>query len=93
MPARYRVQILPAAARALAALPHEAQRRVDAKILSLADNPRPPGVEKLAGEEALYRVRAGDYRVVYTIEDRVLLVLVVRIGHRGEMYRRLRRGK
>ena len=93
MPARYRVQILPAAARALAAFPHDVQRRIDAKILSLADNPRPPGVEKLAGEEALYRVRAGDSRVVYSIEDKVLLVLVVRIGNRGEVYRRLRRGK
>jgi mRNA interferase RelE/StbE len=92
---RYRVQILPGAARELAALPHDVRQRIDARIQSLADNPRPPGVEKLAGEEGLYRVRAGDFRVVYSIQDDVLLVLVVRIGHRGEVYRSLRkrRGK
>lgn len=93
MPSRYRIQILPAAARALAAQAQDARLRIDARIRSLADNPRPPGVEKLAGEEALYRVRVGDYRVVYSIEDAVLLILVVRIGHRGEVYRRLRRHK
>jgi len=77
------------------ALPQDVRQRIDARIQSLADNPRPPGVEKLGGEERLYRVRVGDYRVVYSIEDDVLLVLVVRIGHRGEVYRKLRkhRGK
>ena len=95
MPRRYRVEFLPRAERELAALPLDAQRRIDTRIQSLADSPRPQGVEKLAGDEGLYRVRAGDYRVIYTIQDVVLLVLVVRIGHRGEVYRALRkrRGK
>ena len=95
MAPRYRIQILPRAERELAALPQDAQQRIDARIQSLADNPRPPGVEKLAGEEGFYRVRAGGYRVVYSVQDDVLLVLVVRIGHRGEVYRKLRkhRGK
>ncbi len=95
MATRYRVQLLPQAERELAALPREAQQRIDVKIKSLADHPRPPGVEKLAGAEGLYRVRVGDYRVVYSIHSDVLLVLVVRIGHRGEVYQRLRkhRGK
>lgn len=95
MPRRYRIQLLPHAERELAALPSDAQQRVDAVIQALASNPRPPGVEKLAGEESLYRVRAGDYRVVYTIADALLVVLVVRVGHRGEVYGKLRkhRGK
>ena len=55
----------------------------------LADNPRPRGVEKLEGRENRYRIRVGDYRVIYEIHDEVLLVLVVRIGHRREVYRGL----
>jgi mRNA interferase RelE/StbE len=62
-------------------------RRVDARILALAEEPRPPGVVKMQGAEGYYRLRIGDYRVVYAIEDDVLLVLVVRIGHRREVYR------
>jgi mRNA interferase RelE/StbE len=88
---RYRVEILPRVERELALLPQDVQQRVDARIQSLAGSPRPPGVEKLGGEEGLYRVRAGDYRIVYSIQDDVLLVLVLRIGHRGEVYRKLRR--
>ena len=62
-------------------------RRVDARILALAEEPRPPAAVKMQGPEGYYRVRVGDYRVVYAIEDDVLLVLVVRIGHRREVYR------
>ena len=53
----------------------------------LANDPRPPGCDKIAGLEALYRIRVGQYRVVYQIQDHVLLVLVVKIGHRREVYR------
>jgi mRNA interferase RelE/StbE len=88
---RYRLQILPRVEGELAALPRDVRQRIDSRIQSLADRPRPPGVEKLGGEEGLYRVRVGDYRVVYSIRDDALLVLVVRIGHRGEVYRKLRR--
>ena len=93
MPRRYRVHFTPRAQAELSALPKTDREKVDAKILSLADNPRPAGVEKLVGDDGLYRIRVGDYRVVYSIHDDVLLVLVVRIGHRGEVYRRLRRGR
>jgi mRNA interferase RelE/StbE len=62
-------------------------RRVDARILALAEDPRPPGVVKMQGAEGYFRIRIGDYRVVYAIEDDVLLVLVVRIGHLREVYR------
>jgi len=60
---------------------------VDARILALAEEPRPQGVVKMHGSEGYYRLRVGDYRVVYAIEDAVLLVLVVRIGLRREVYR------
>lgn len=52
-------------------------------------NPRPPGARKLAGEDSFYRVREGDYRIVYAIEDDRLIILVLRIGHRSDVYRNL----
>lgn len=93
MRARHRVEITPRAERELASLPPPDRARVDARIRSLSDNPRPPGAQKLAGGDDLYRVRAGDYRVIYQIGDAELVVLVVRIGNRREVYRRLRRGR
>ena len=56
----------------------------------MADNPRPQGSKKLGGEDGLYRIRVGDYRIVYAIRDDILVVLVVRIGHRSEVYRKRR---
>lgn len=85
----YRIEVKPSAARVLTKLPRPAQRRIARKIDALAKDPRPRGAEKLRGADDLYRVRAGDYRVIYRIRDDVLLVLVVRIGHRREVYRRL----
>lgn len=83
----YRIELTPAAARDLRALDRGALRRIDAKIQALAEEPRPSGVQKLAGEVDLYRVRVGDYRILYTIEDAVLLVVLVRIRHRRDVYR------
>jgi mRNA interferase RelE/StbE len=68
-------------------LPADARRRVAEIIDRLRDNPRPVGAIKLTGQEGLYRARSGDYRIVYGIEDNRLLVLVVKIGHRREVYR------
>ena len=85
----YAVYILPAAARALTRLPRASQLRIRARIDSLAEQPRPEGVKKLAGTDELYRVRAGDYRIVYQVRDERLVVLVIRIGHRREVYRGL----
>lgn len=76
-----------AAERDLRALPEQALKRVDASILSLARNPRPDGVKKLRGAESLYRVRVGDYRIIYEIQDRAILIVIVRVRHRGEAYR------
>jgi mRNA interferase RelE/StbE len=84
--ARYSVFIQPSAAKELEKLPVEQRRRIGKKIRSLADEPRPYGCEKLSGDD-LYRIRQGDYRVVYSIEDKVLVVLVVRVGHRRDVYR------
>ena len=66
-----------------------AARRVDAAILELADNPRPAGYLKLSGPFDLWRIRVGDYRVIYEIRDRQLTVLIVGVAHRREAYRGL----
>lgn len=84
----YRVELRPAALRDLRKLDANVRRRLATAIDLLARTPRPPGVEKLQGQESRYRVRVGEYRIIYQIEDRVLLVLVVRVGHRREIYRR-----
>ncbi|MDI6774895.1 MAG: type II toxin-antitoxin system RelE/ParE family toxin [Verrucomicrobiota bacterium] len=68
-------------------LPGDMYGRVIRKLDALEENPRPFGVEKLAGPEDLYRVRVGDWRIVYAIRDRELVVIVIRIGHRREVYR------
>lgn len=84
---RYRIEITPAAERDLKSLPKDVLKRVDAKILALADNPRPPGSKLLRGEERFCRVRVGDYRIIYQIEDDRSVILVVKIRHRREVYR------
>ena len=84
----YRIELSPSAARELRKLDPAARRRVQAVVELLADDPRPPSATRLVGGAGEWRVRTGDYRVVYAIEDDVLLVLVVRIGHRRDVYRR-----
>ena len=61
--------------------------RIIRKLETIEDNPRPVGIEKLAGPDNLYRVRVGDWRIVYAIQDRNLVVLVVKVAHRREVYR------
>lgn len=82
----YNIQMLPAAARAIRKLPPEALRRVQATIELLAEDPRPPAAKRLTGRPE-WRVRTGDYRVLYRIQDDVLTVVVVHAGHRREVYR------
>jgi mRNA interferase RelE/StbE len=84
--ASYRLLIKPSAARELEVLPTKDRSRIVAKIQGLASNPRPPGSEKLSGEEK-HRLRQGDYRVLYSIEDARTTVTIVKIGHRREVYR------
>jgi mRNA interferase RelE/StbE len=82
----YVIEIKQSAAREIEALPLRDRRQVVERIERLANDPRPRGCEKLAGGER-YRVRQGDYRVVYTIEDALLVVWVVKVGHRRDVYR------
>ena len=84
----YTVIIKPSAERALKKLDSDTQRQVIKVLEGLRENPYPPGVKKLAGLD-LYRVRSGDYRIVYGVERKVLQVLVVKVGHRREIYRNL----
>ena len=84
----YRVELLPAARRDLKRLPQPAQRRIVLALRELEDEPRPAGVVKLTGDENLWRIRVGEYRVLYEIHDNRLLVLVLRIGHRKDVYRK-----
>lgn len=84
----YKIEFRPAAHRDLKALPKEILLRVSEKISALAENPRPLGVEKLSGsEDDFYRIRIGDYRVLYTIQDKVLLIIIIKVRHRREVYR------
>lgn len=85
--ASYEVRIKPSAVKELEAIPLKDRRRIAARILKLADDPRPPGCEKLSNLDR-YRVRQGDYRILYEVEDEVVTVTVVRIGHRKDVYRR-----
>jgi mRNA interferase RelE/StbE len=86
---RYRIEFRPAALREMRRIPKPYKARVLTAIASLADTPRPPGSVRLQGPEGFHRVRVGDYRIVYLIEDRVLLVCVVRVAHRRNVYRGL----
>lgn len=82
----YAVHILPVAARAIRKLPPEGKRRVQAMIELLAGDARPPAAKKLTARPE-WRVRSGDYRVLYRIDDAVLTVIIVDAGHRREIYR------
>ena len=84
----YRVEVKASAVKEIAVLSRRDQRRVVSAIDALAGDPRPPGVRKLAGSENVYRVRVADYRIVYQVFDDVLIVHVVRVGHRRDVYRR-----
>lgn len=85
---RYRVDVARRALKSIAVLPRKDQQRVRAAIDLLAENPRPPGCVAMAGEPHVYRVRTGDYRIVYEVFDDRLLVQVVRAGHRRDVYRK-----
>ena len=84
--ASYRPLIKPSAGKEIKALPKQDRRRIVAKITSLSDDPRPPGCEKLSGYDQ-YRIRQGNYRILYEIHDFELVVLIVKVGHRRDVYR------
>lgn len=83
----YEVEITPAAKRQIKKLTKSIQQLIVERLEELVENPRPPGVLKMEGEDNLYRVRVGDYRIIYQVQDRMLLIVVVKVGHRGNVYR------
>jgi mRNA interferase RelE/StbE len=83
----YEIQVTRAAQRDLAALPGDVFKRVDRKIQALSENPHPQGTKKL--EDNLFRIRVGDYRVICQVESARILIVIVRVRHRREVYRRL----
>lgn len=84
--ASYSVRIKRSAAKELETVPPKDRKRIIKRIEGLAREPRPPGCEKLSGEEK-YRLRQGDYRILYEIVDKELIVTVVKIGNRRDVYR------
>ncbi len=84
---RFEIRLTRAAERGLAALDKAILHRADAAIRGLAVDPHPSGSKKLHGADDLYRIRVGDYRIIYRVEDENLLVLVVSVGHRRDIYR------
>ena len=84
--ASYSVLVKRSAEKEIAGLPLGVRRRVVDRVLALADLPRPVGSEKLTGDDK-YRIRQGDWRVVYTIDDAARTVTVVRVAHRSDVYR------
>jgi len=84
--ASYSLLIKPSAVKELERLPAKPRRLIVRKIESIAEDPRPRGSEKLSGKD-LHRVRQGDYRVLYDVQDKARVVVVIRIGHRREVYR------
>src|SRR5947199_8516090 len=83
----YRVSLAPAAARQLRKFDAHARRRIQATLDLLAEEPRPPAATRLVGGAGEWRVRTGDYRIVYEIHNDELLVLVLRLGHRRHVYK------
>ena len=85
--ASYRIEWKPSAAKELKRLPREGIPRMIAAVEALASNAFPQGVVRLKGSQHTYRIRIGDYRVVYTVEDDVLRIEIIRVGHRRDVYR------
>jgi mRNA interferase RelE/StbE len=84
---QYKIEFSNAAFKQLKKLPIKVRTRIQTKIDDLADNPRPNGVVKLEHSDNGYRIRVGSYRVIYDIFDDILIVSVVKVGHRKEVYR------
>lgn len=86
-PRRYEVKLVPTARRVLLKLPARIRAQVAEAVGALAAEPRPPGCKKLAGNADYFRIRVGDYRVLYEVREREILLLVIKIGHRRDVYR------
>ena len=85
----YRIEIKRSAAKALKKIPKANRKRIVEKIDSLAESPPNPDTTKMKGDNPFHKVRVGDYRIVYEIQEDVLVILVIKIGHRKDIYRNL----
>jgi mRNA interferase RelE/StbE len=85
----YRLELRPSAAKDLDRLTGEAAQRVFERVRALRDDPRPAGCVKLAGDESAWRIRIGDWRVIYDIDDAARLITILRVKHRRDVYRNL----
>jgi mRNA interferase RelE/StbE len=85
----YRIVFRRSARKAFLALPDAMRQRVGHAIDGLSTNPRPPGARAVQGQDNLLRIRVGDYRVIYSVRDDALVILVIRVGHRRDVYRGL----
>ena len=85
----FRIELTKSAAKALKSIPKKDQKRIAKKMEDLADKPPGPAKTKMKGDNPFHRVRVGDYRVIYEIQNEILLILILKIGHRKEVYRRL----
>ena len=83
----YTIEFTASALREFKALERAVQRRIAAHINTLAQQPFPPGLKKLQGGQDLYRIRVGDYRVIYRVEGKRVAIVVIKIGHRRDVYR------
>jgi mRNA interferase RelE/StbE len=83
----YRIEFLSSAQREFLGLSKSDRRRMGARIDALAENPRPSGCVKMSGQRNLWRIRAGDYRVLYTIDDVPMIVAITKVAHRRDVYR------
>lgn len=84
---RYSLEFTTSALREFQALDAQLQRRITAKITALCEEPFPPGIKKLRAQPAHFRLRVGDYRVVYRVDGHRVVIVIVRIGHRRDVYR------
>ena len=87
----YRIEIDRRALKVLASLPKKIQRQIAARIDSLAEEPFPPDAQQIKGQEDIWRIRSGSYRIAYTVRRKVLCVLVLQVGDRKDFYRRFNR--
>ena len=86
---KYRVEFKRSAAKALKKIPKSDQRRICDRIDSLSENLQEPAITKMKGDNPFHRIRVGDYRIIYEIHSDILIIMVLKIGHRKEVYRRL----
>ena len=85
--ARHEIEISRTAEKQLRRLPRDEQERVARTMLALADDPFPGGARKLSGYDDVFRARAGCYRILYSVSEHALIIVVLKVGHRGDVYR------